>query len=58
MVVFQGNNKIIIDGDEYEVPGPSNRISQAIIGDRIFVNGHELVKGKWKKTLRAWWNCR
>lgn len=45
------NNQVIINGITYPKPGRGN--NSTIINNKVYVNGYELVRGEWKKTLRA-----
>ena len=45
------NNQVIINGITYSKPGRGN--NSTIINNKVYVNGYELVRGEWKKTLRA-----
>lgn len=51
---------VIVDGELYVngqkiPPLPNNKPRKTLVqsGNRIFLNGYELVDGKWKRTLRA-----
>ncbi|MFW5962163.1 MAG: hypothetical protein ACOCQR_00930 [bacterium] len=51
---IQMDGKVLtINGEEYKVPGRGKNVS--IVNGKIFVNGFELVNGKWKRTLKALW---
>ena len=47
------NDKLIVNGEEIKFPKKSysHRINQ--VNNRLYVDGYELVNGKWKKTLKA-----
>lgn len=47
-------NEVIIDGVKMP-PCPAQGHNSTIIGNKIYLNGYELINGKWKKTLRALW---
>ncbi|MBO5828770.1 MAG: hypothetical protein J6R59_10035 [Paludibacteraceae bacterium] len=47
-------NEVIINGVKMP-PCPAKGHNSTIIGDKVYLNGYELVNGKWKKTLRALW---
>lgn len=50
-------NRVWINGEELP-PVPTscfgNNVTQ--INDKIYVNGYEFKKGKWRRTLRALWH--
>ena len=50
-----GVNKVTINGVEIP-PCPSGGNNLTIINNKIFIDGYELVDGKWKKTLRGLWH--
>lgn len=49
--------RIIINGIELP-PLPNNEkfTNSTIIDGKVYVNGYEFKKGKWKKTFKAWWH--
>lgn len=48
------NNEIIIDGIKMPpCPAPGHNIT--MINNKVYVNGYELINGKWKRTLKALW---
>lgn len=55
MDVIQSGDKVIVNGEEIELEkGMGNSIT--VINERLFVDGKELVDGKWKRTARAAWH--
>lgn len=48
------NNKVIIDGVEMP-PCPAKGHNSTIIGNKVYLNGYELVNGEWKITPKALW---
>ena len=49
------NGEVTIDG--VKMPScPGKGYNSTLIGNRVYLNGYELVDGKWKKTLRALWH--
>ena len=48
------NGEVTINGTKMP-PCPVKGNNSTIIDDKIYLNGYELVNGKWKKTLRALW---
>ena len=58
---IQIGNGIVVIGNEVTVNGikmppcPVSGHNSTIIGNKIYLNGYELINGKWKKTLRALW---
>jgi NDP-sugar pyrophosphorylase family protein len=53
-VVVVGN-EVIINGVKMP-PCPVKGHNSTIINNKVYLNGYELVNGKWKKTLRALWH--
>ena len=47
------NDKLIVNGKEIKFPKKrySHRINQ--VNNHLYVDGYELVNGKWKRTLKA-----
>jgi hypothetical protein len=56
-VVITSKNKIIINGEEINIPKNISTNSQTIINGRIFIGGYEYFPKlkKFKRTLRAMW---
>lgn len=52
-VIVKGN-EVIIDGVKMP-PCPVKGHNSTIINNKVYLNGYELVNGKWKKTLKALW---
>lgn len=49
-------NEVTINGVKMPpCPGKGRGYSSTIIGNKVYLNGYELVNGKWKKTLKALW---
>lgn len=48
-------NEVTINGVKM-LPCPAKGHNSTIINDKVYLNGYELVNGKWKKTLRALWH--
>lgn len=48
------NNEVIIDGVKMP-PCPARGYNSTIIGNKVYLNGYELINGVWKKTLRSLW---
>ena len=48
-------NEVTIDGVKMP-PCPGKGHNSTIINNKVYLNGYELVDGKWKKTLRALWH--
>lgn len=61
MNIYMGNNCIILNNGEILIEGnklppcPTKYNNIVIIGKKIYINGYEYKKGKWKKTLKAIW---
>lgn len=54
-IIINGN-KVIIDDKEYDIPEHVGLSNISVINNKIYINGYELIRGKWKKTLRALWH--
>lgn len=60
--VITQNSGVVIIGNEVTVNGvkmppcPAKGYNSTIINDKVYLNGYELVDGKWKKTLRSLWH--
>lgn len=52
------NNCIFIDGEQVELPKlfRNTGLNVTQYDGRLYVNGFELVNGKWKRTLAAIWH--
>jgi hypothetical protein len=48
-------NEVTIDGVKMP-PCPAKGHNSTIINGKVYIDGYELVNGKWKKTLRALWH--
>lgn len=48
-------NEVTINGVKMP-PCPVKGHNSTIINNKIYLNGYELINGKWKKTLRALWH--
>lgn len=55
MNVIQSGNKIIVNGEEIALEKGMGK-SITVINERLFVDGKELIDGKWKRTVRAAWH--
>ena len=59
--VISSNSGVVIIGNEVTINGvkmppcPAKGHNSTIINNKVYLNGYELVDGKWKKTLRALW---
>ena len=49
------DNEVIINGVKMP-PCPVKGHNSTIINNKVYINGYELINGKWKKTLRALWH--
>ena len=47
-------NRVIIDGVELP-PAPCKGHSVTTINGKVYIDGYEFNKGKWRKTLKALW---
>lgn len=48
-------NEVTIDGVKMP-PCPAKGHYSTIINNKVYLNGYELVNGKWKRTLKALWH--
>lgn len=48
-------NEVTINGVKMP-PCPVKGHNSTIINNKVYLNGYELVNGKWKKTLKALWH--
>ena len=60
--VISSNSGIVVIGNEVTINGvkmppcPVKGHNSTIINDKVYLNGYELVDGKWEKTLKALWH--
>lgn len=53
------NNTVVKIQDDYDFINdvkyklPGRGYNSTVIDNKVYINGYELVNGKWKKTLRA-----
>lgn len=47
-------NRVVINGIELP-PCPSSGKNITNINGKVYIDGYEFKKGKWRKTLRALW---
>lgn len=50
------NGEIRINNKNADFPKPFTHASITQIDGKLYVNGFEWVKGKWKRTLPAMWH--
>ncbi len=53
MRIIQTNGKLIVNDKEIVPPRKKKSQSISIIDNEIFIDGYQLIDGKWKRTLRA-----
>lgn len=53
-VVVIGND-VTINGIKMP-PCPAKGRNSTVINNKVYIDGYELINGKWKKTLRALWH--
>ena len=59
--IISQNSVVVVIGNEVTVNGvkmppcPAKGYNSTIINNKVYLNGYELVGGKWKKTLKALW---
>lgn len=49
------DNEVYVNGEKMP-PCPTRGNNSTIINNKVFIDGYELVNGRWKKTLRALWH--
>lgn len=54
-LIFTCGDRVYINKVAYKKPGKGNTIVQH--DNRIFINGYEFKNGKFKRTLRAIFEC-
>ena len=53
--VIVKNNEVYINGEKMpSCPTEGNNMS--IVDNKVFIDGYELINGKWKRTLKALWH--
>lgn len=51
------DNRVWINGEELPpVPTKGNNYCLTQINDKVYINGYEFKKGKWRRTLKALWH--
>ena len=48
-------NRVWINGEEFP-PCPSNGHNTTQINGKVYIDGYEYKKGKWRKTFKALWH--
>ena len=48
-------NRVIINGVELP-PVPSSGNNSTVINGKVYIDGYEFKRGKWRRTLRALWH--
>ena len=48
-------NEVTINGVKMP-PCPADGCNSTIIGEKVYLNGYELIDGEWKKTWTALWH--
>jgi len=61
MVVNANNTCIICDkyvqiNGEVLPPAPGKGSNVTTINDKVYINGYEYKRGKWRRTLKALWH--
>lgn len=60
--VISSNDGVVVIGNEVTINGvkmppcPTKGRNSTVINNKVYIDGYELVNGKWKKTLRALWH--
>jgi hypothetical protein len=56
VVIVSQKDKTVTIGDKvYPFPKGMKGYSVTTINNRSYIDGYELIKGEWKKTLKALW---
>lgn len=59
--IISPNILLVVSGNEVTINGvkmppcPAKGHNSTIIDNKVYLNGYELVNGKWKRTLKALW---
>ena len=59
--IISPNTLLVVVGNEVTINGvkmppcPAKGHNSTIIDNKVYLNGYELVNGKWKRTLKALW---
>ena len=48
-------NRVIINGVELP-PVPSSGNNSTVINGKVYIDGYEFKRGKWRRTLSALWH--
>lgn len=56
--VFIVNDCVIVDGVKLPTPPvkSDNYCNCTVIDNKVYINGFEYKRGKWRRTLRAMWH--
>lgn len=53
-IIVKGN-KVWINGKQLP-PAPCKGCNSTIINNKVYIDGYEFKKGKWRRTLKALWH--
>lgn len=59
---ISSNSGVVIIGNEVTINGvkmppcPARGHNSTINNNKVYLNGYELINGKWKKTFKALWH--
>ena len=53
--VYVCNGDVIVNGIKLPSP-PTQCRNITTVNNKVYIDGYEFKRGKWKKTLRAWWH--
>ena len=59
---FQHSGNVIVRNNEVQIKGekmpscPTEGNNVSIVDNKVFIDGYELINGKWKRTLNALWH--
>jgi hypothetical protein len=48
-------NEVVISGIKMP-PCPAKGHNSTVINNKVYMDGYELINGKWKKTLKGLWH--
>lgn len=57
ITVDSNKRLLIINGVQMDMPKKMKGNSICTNGNSVYIDGFELKNGKWKRTIRAFWEC-
>lgn len=56
-IVSMNHDESLIIVNGIRLPPPPTKCSSVTnINGKVYIDGYEFKKGKWRKSLRAWWH--